>query len=65
VKLQLPEVQANTLIYHMEDRADDIPTSFGLSDGDKKKHDVVKEKFDKHFIKHQNKIYKRQKFNHK
>ena len=53
----------NALIYHMGDWADDIPTFFRLSDGDKKKHDVVKEKFDKHFIKHRNKIYKQQKFN--
>ena len=51
------EVQMNALIYHMGDQANDILTSFGLSDGDKKKYDVVKEKFEKHFIKHQNKIY--------
>ena len=36
------EVQVNALIYHMGDLADDILTSFGLSDDDKKKYDVVK-----------------------
>jgi len=33
-------------MYHMGDQADKILTSFGLSDGDKKKYDVVKEKFE-------------------
>jgi len=47
----------------MGDQADDILTSFGLSDGDKKKYDVVREKFEKHFVKRWNKIYKRAKFN--
>ena len=54
------EVQVNVLIYHMEDQADDI---FGLSDGNKKKYDVVKEKFKKHFVKCHNKINERAKFN--
>ena len=51
------EVQVNALIYHMGDQADDILISFGLSDGDKKKYDVVKEKFEKNFVKRWNKIY--------
>ena len=41
----------------MRDQADDILTYFGLSYGDKK-YDMVKEKFEEHFVKHQNKIYK-------
>jgi len=57
------EVQVNALIYHMGDLADDILTSFGLSDDDKKKYDVVKAKFERHFIKRRNKIYERAKFN--
>ena len=47
----------------MGDLADDILTSFGLSDDDKKKYDVVKAKFERHFIKRRNKIYERAKFN--
>jgi len=50
------EVQVNALIYHMGDQADDILTSFGLSDSDKKKYDMVREKFEKHFVKRRNKI---------
>lgn len=45
------EVEVNALIYHMGDQADDILTSFGLLDDDKKKYDVVKAKFERHFIK--------------
>ena len=47
----------------MGDRADDILTSFELSDDDKKKYNVVKAKFERHFIKRRNKIYERAKFN--
>ena len=41
----------NALIYTMGDKADDILSSFGLSDNDQKKYSVVKNKFDNHFIK--------------
>ena len=48
---KMTEVQVNVLIYHMGNQADDILTSFGLLDGDEKKYDMVKDKFEKHFIK--------------
>ena len=40
------ESQVNTLIYTMGDKADDILSSFGLSEDDQKKYSVVKDKFD-------------------
>ena len=42
---------------------DDILRSFRLSAEDAKKYETVKTKFDEHFIKRQNVIYKRAKFN--
>ena len=59
----MEEAQVNTLIYTMGDDADDILRSFRLSDEDSKKYDVVKEKFDSHFVKRRNVIYERAKFN--
>ena len=47
----------------MGDQADDILLSFRLSDENKKKYDMVKAKFESHFIKRRNPIYKRAKFN--
>ena len=47
----------------MEDQADDIFLSFQLSDKDQKKYDVVLGKFQGHFVKWRNVIYKRMKFN--
>ena len=44
------ENQVNTLIYTMGDAADDIFQAFMLQDEDKKKYEVVKEKFEKHYI---------------
>ena len=57
------EVQVNTLIYSMGDKADDILRSFKLSNADKKKYSVVKAKFDAHFVTRTNVIYQRAKFN--
>ena len=57
------EAQVNTLIYTMDDAADNILRSFRLSEADSKKYDTVKSKFDSHFIKTRNVIYKRAKFN--
>ena len=57
------EGQVNTLIYSMGDEADDILTSLGLSDEEKKKYDKVKEKLESHFVKRRNVIYERAKFN--
>ena len=47
----------------MGDTADDIFQAFTLHDEDKKKYEVVKEKFEKHFMKKRNIIYERAKFN--
>ena len=55
--------QVNTLVYSMGDEADDILRSFGFSTDDGKKYDVVKAKFDGHFVKRRNVIYKRARFN--
>ena len=55
----------NALIYYMGDQADDILLSFGLSEGDSKKYDTVKEKFEGHFVIRRNTIYERAKFNHR
>ena len=53
----------NTLIYSMGDEADDILHSLNLSEDERKAHAVVKGKFDSHFIKRQNIIFERAKFN--
>ena len=55
--------QVNTLVYSMGDEADDILRSFGFSTDDGKKYDVVKAKFDGHFVKRRNVIYERAQFN--
>ena len=57
------ESQVNTLIYTMGDKADDILSSFGLSEDDQKKYSVVKDKFDGYFVKRRNVIFERAKFN--
>ena len=57
------EAQVNTLIYCMGDRADDILRSFKLSAEDAKKYQVVKDKFEGHFVKRRNVIFERAKFN--
>jgi len=46
-------------MYCMGDRADDILRSFKLSDEDSKKYEVVKNKFDSHFVKRWNVIFER------
>ena len=47
----------------MGDQADNILLSFQLSKEDKKKYEIVLSKFQGHFIKQRNVIYKRIKFN--
>ena len=47
----------------MGNDAEDILRSFQLSDDDSKKYDIVKDKFDSHFVKRRNVIYVRAKFN--
>ena len=53
----------NTLIYTMGDEADDILLSFNLSPEDLQRYDVVKNRFENHFIAKRNVIYERAKFN--
>ena len=55
--------QVNALIYTMRDDANDILGLLGLSEEDKGKYDVVKGKFQAHFVKNINVIYERAKFN--
>ena len=57
------KVQVNALIYNMGDQVDNILLSFKLCDENKKKYDMVKAKFESHFIKHNNPNYERAKFN--
>ena len=57
------EMQVNTLMYCMGDKADDILRSFQLSPEDEKKYDVVRGKFDDYFVARRNVIYERAKFN--
>ena len=47
----------------MGDRADDILRSFKLPEEDSKKYEVVKNKFEGHFVKRRNVIFERAKFN--
>ena len=47
----------------MGDAANDILSSFGLSEDDKAKYDIVVAKFESHFIKKKNIIFERAKFN--
>ena len=57
------ETQVSTLVYSMGDKAEDILESFGLSEGDAKKYDTVKAKFEDYFVKKKNPIFERAKFN--
>lgn len=57
------EIQVSTLVYCMGDKAEDILESFSLSAEDLKNYETVKGKFETYFIKKQNKIYERAKFN--
>ena len=52
------ESQVNMLVYAMRDEADDISCSMGLSDEEKKNYKMVKAKFEAHFIKYRNPIFK-------
>ena len=57
------ESQVNMLLYSMGSKSDDILATFGLTNDDTKKFDVVKDKFDGYFVKRRNIIYDRAKFN--
>ena len=55
--------QVNALIYTMGDEADEIITSFGLSEQEMKSYETVRDKFENHFIAKRNVIFERAKFN--
>ena len=57
------ESQVNSLVYCMGNEADDILSSFGLTNEDSKKYTTVKERFEGHFIKKRSVIFERAKFN--
>ena len=57
------ENQVNTLVYSMGEEADDIMVSFGLTAGDAKQYELVKNRFESHFIVKRNIIFERAKFN--
>ena len=54
--------QISTLIYSMGDQAEDILRSFSLTEAQRGKYDIVKEKLE-HFVKRRNFIFERAKFN--
>ena len=57
------ENQVNTLVYTMGDVADDILTSFKLTEEQQKEYDTVVAKFEHHFVKKRNVIFEWAKFN--
>lgn len=61
---QEEELQVNALLYAMGVEAEDIMASFTFTEeDDAKKYDVVRAKFDSHFVVKKNVIYERAKFN--
>lgn len=56
-------MQVNALVYAMGDEADDIMAGFGLTAEERERYEVVKSKFDSHFIVRRNTIFERAKFN--
>ena len=55
--------KTNTLIYAMGAEADDILTSLNLTEAQKRKYDVVRQKFEGYFVKRCNPILEWAKFN--
>ena len=53
----------STLIYAMGDEANDILTSLKLTEAQKRKYDVVRQKFEAYFVNRRNPIFERAKFN--
>ena len=62
-KITDQEQKINTMIYAMGQNAEDILLMFGLSAENGKKYDVVRQKFDDHFMVRRNTIYERARFN--
>jgi len=63
LKVIFEEHQVNALIYIMEDKADGILCSFGLTEDEKKVYNTVRAKFYNYFEPQQNLIFKDTKFN--
>ena len=55
------ENQVNTLVYSMGEAADDIMVSFGLTTDDAKQYELVKNRFETHFIVKRNIAFERAK----
>ena len=55
--------QINTLIYALGDEADNILTSLKLTAAQKRKYDIVRQKFEQCFVKRRNPIFEWAKFN--
>ena len=53
----------DTLIYWMGEDADDIMESFGLTTEEAKRYNVVRGKFEAHFVVERNVMFERAKFN--
>ena len=47
----------NILVCTVDDKADNILSSFRLSGNDHKKYSLMKNKFDSYFVKHQNIVF--------
>lgn len=62
LKSKEKEEQVNSLIYLMGAQSEEILASFNMTDAQKKDYDVVKTKFDQHFVPTRNVIYERYKF---
>ena len=56
-------MQVSTLIYAMEEEAEDILDSSGLNEEDRKNYDTVKASFKRHFVKSHNWKHERPCFN--
>ena len=57
------ETQVNTFIYSMGAEADDILSSFALTEDERKEYKTVVDRFETYFIKKRNVIYERARFN--
>ena len=61
----LDQSEGQVNIYSMRDEVEDIFHLFGLSDANRKKYDIVKKRFDDHFIPTHDTIFERARFNHR
>ncbi len=55
--------QVHTLVYSMGDEAEDVLSSFGLSEDERKKYKTALDKFQAYFVKCKNTILERARFN--